>query len=128
LILSCLLPALIFVFGIGGALVAKYAERVVAEFAAAATVAEEVISSVQTTQAFGMEEKLSSQYDVGLRNAQRIGYRRVVSSCIMFASVFLVVYMTFGLAFCLFSWISSPDLKGKDHGWSLPGVSTLVCL
>ena len=100
LILSCMVPAMVAIFGAGGAIVAKIAAKLVAELSTAATIAEEAISSIRTTEAFGMDDKLAAQYDSSLGNAQRIGYRKVIASSCMFASVFFLVYMMFGLAFC----------------------------
>lgn len=91
---------MIVIFGIGGAVTAKLVAKVVSEFSSAATVAQEVISSVRTAQAFEMDEKLAAIYDSSLAKAQRVGYRKAAVSAAMFAAVFGLVYMTFGLAFC----------------------------
>ena len=100
LILSSLFPAILILFGTGGALTAKLVTKVVSEFSAAATVAQEAISSIRTAQAFGMDEKLAAVYDSNLAKAQRVGYRKVAVSAAMFAGVFGLVYLTFWLAFC----------------------------
>ena len=44
---------MLLIFGIGGKMVTKLSAKVVAEYSAAATIAEEVLSSVRTAQAFG---------------------------------------------------------------------------
>ena len=119
LILSCMLPAMVVIFGVGGTMIAKFATTVIAEFSSAATVAQEVISSIRTAQAFGMDEMLASHYDSSLAKAQRIGYRKVLVSSSMNAAVFGLVYMTFGLAFCSFPPSIATDLQGKDPGWWL---------
>ena len=109
LILSCMVPAMVAIFGAGGAIVSKVEARLVVELSAAATVAEEAVSSIRTTEAFGMDDKLAAHYDSSLAKAQRIGYRKVIASSCMFAAVFFLVYMMFGLAFCYFPFSPTAD-------------------
>ena len=100
LVLFCILPTMLFIFGVGGGAIAKLAKNVVAEYSSAATVAEEVLSSVRTAQAFGTEEKLARQYDISLISAQKVGYKKAIALAIMFACIFSIVYLSYGLAFC----------------------------
>ena len=102
LILSSMFPAMLLIFGSGGAMIAKFATKIVSEFSLAATVAQEVISSIRTAQAFGMDEKLAAHYDSSLSKAQKVGYRKSMVSAGMFGAIFFLVYMTFGLGFCSF--------------------------
>src|SRR5271156_6385845 len=97
---------MILIFGFGGAMIAKLSQKVVAEYSAAATLAEEVLSSVRTAQAFGTEEKLAQQYDISLISAQKVGYRKAAVLAAMFAGIFTLVYLTYGLAFCTQPWRS----------------------
>ena len=99
LILFCILPTMLLIFGLGGATVAKLAVKVVAEYSSAATVAEEVLSSIRTAQAFGTEERLAKQYDSNLDAAQKVGYKKAVVLACMFAGIFTLVYLAYGLAF-----------------------------
>jgi len=96
-------------------LISKFAGKAVLEFSTAATVAEEVISSIRTAQTFGMDDMLSSEYDKNLEKAQRIGYRKVAAGACMFASIFGIVYMAFGLAFCAHTWMIRADFQGRDQ-------------
>jgi len=91
---------MLLIFGLGGRTIAKLATKVVAEYSAAATIAEEVLSSVRTAQAFGTEERLAETYDKSLINAQKVGYRKAAVLAAMFAAIFTLVYLTYGLAFC----------------------------
>jgi len=100
LILSCILPTMLLIFAGGGRRMAKLAAKVVAEYSAAATIAEEVLSSVRTAQAFGTEEKLALQYDQSLIAAQKVGYKKAAVLACMFAGIFTLVYLAYGLAFC----------------------------
>lgn len=89
------------IFGIGGTLMTKYAQLAIAEYATASTLAEEIISSVRTTQAFGALEKLSTLYDGSLVAAQRAGYKQQLSGAIMMAAMFWCTYTFYGLGFCM---------------------------
>ena len=61
------------IFGIGGTLMKKYAQLSITGYANASSLAEEIISSVRTAQAFGTQEKLSNLYDDSLVAAQKAG-------------------------------------------------------
>ena len=86
-------------------MIAKLAVKGITEYSAAATVAEEVLSSVRTAQAFGTEEKLAVEYDRSLISAQKAGYKKAALLACMFACIFTLVYLAYGLAFCTFSSI-----------------------
>lgn len=102
LILSCIVPTIVAIFGIGGTFIAKYAKLVVKEYGSASTVAEEIISSVRTAQAFGKQERLAKLYDDNLVAAQRAGYKQQICGAIMLATMFFSVYAFYGLGFCRF--------------------------
>jgi ATP-binding cassette, subfamily B (MDR/TAP), member 1 len=91
---------MLLIFGAGGAMVAKLSIKVVAEYSKAATVAEEVLSSIRTAQAFGTEERLAKEYDISLISAQKTGYKKAMVLALMFAGIFTLVYLSYGLAFC----------------------------
>jgi len=88
------------VFGVGGTLMTKYSNLSISAYASAATLAEEIISSVRTAQAFGAMEKLSTLYDDNLVAAQRAGYKQQISGAAMISLMFLCVYSFYGLGFC----------------------------
>jgi ATP-binding cassette, subfamily B (MDR/TAP), member 1 len=90
----------IIIIGGGGRMASKASKRVINEYSSAATVAEEVLSSIRTVQAFGTEEKLASLYDKNLQSAQQAGYRKVVATALLLASMFSSMYLLYGLAFC----------------------------
>ena len=68
--------------------------------AAAATMAEEIISSIRIAQAYGSESKLTKLYDDNLAQAEKLGYRQMFAVAIMIASMYCAIYAEFGLAFC----------------------------
>jgi ATP-binding cassette, subfamily B (MDR/TAP), member 1 len=112
LILSCIIPTIMAIFGVGGGFIAKFATLVVKEYAVASTIAEEVISSVRTVQAFGTEEKLAKLYDDNLVQAQRVGYRQQISGAVMLSTMMLCVYMFYGLGFCISIFYLSSNHRG----------------
>ena len=89
------------VFGLGGTAEAKYAKRVLSEYAKASTIAEEIISSVRTAQAFGTQEKLANLYDENLIAAQKMGYKQQIAAACMLSTMFFAVYAFYGLGFCM---------------------------
>ena len=82
-------------------MVAKASKGVMAGYASAATIAEEVLSSIRTAQAFGTEDKLASTYDEQLATAQVAGYRKAFALALLLASMYAVRYLLFGLGFCI---------------------------
>src|SRR5271154_278128 len=92
---------MILIFGFGGAMIAKLSQKVVAEYSAAATVAEEILSSVRTAQAFGTEDTLAVLYNGNLGSAQMAGIRRSFAMAFLLASLFSLRYLLYGLAFCM---------------------------
>jgi ATP-binding cassette, subfamily B (MDR/TAP), member 1 len=88
-------------FGVGGTFISKYAQLIVKEYAFASTIAEEIISSVRTAQAFGAQAKLSKLYDDNLVAAQRAGYKQQLSGAVMLAAMFFSIYSFYALGFCI---------------------------
>jgi len=125
LILSCILPTMLLIFGVGGGTMARLAKKVVAEYSAAATIAEEVLSSIRTAQAFGTEEKLAKEYDESLEVAQKVGYKKAAAMAMMFAGIFTLVYRAYGLAFCTFPPLIHPPCA---VGLMFRGRITIDCV
>ena len=101
LILSCIVPTIIAVFAVGGGFIAKYAALVGKEYGAASTIAEEIISTVRTAQAFGMQAKLTKLYDDSLAAAQRAGYKQQFAGAAMLSFMLFSVYSFYSLGFCM---------------------------
>jgi ATP-binding cassette, subfamily B (MDR/TAP), member 1 len=100
LILSGLVPASLAIFAVGGTFVAKYTGLVLKEYGYASNLAEEIIASVRTVQAFGTQDKLAKLYDDNLVAAQRTGYKQQFSTAVMLAVLFFCIYSFYGLGFC----------------------------
>jgi len=80
---------------------AKYAKLAIDEYAQASTLAEEIISSVRTAQAFGAQTKLAQLYDNNLVAAQKAGYKQQLAGATMLSCIFGLVYSFYGLGFCM---------------------------
>lgn len=100
LILSCILPTILGIFGLGGTYIAKYAQQGVKEYASASTIAEEIISSVKTAQAFGAQHTLGRLYDQSLVRAQKVGYKQQFAGAVMLSVMFFSIYGFYALGFC----------------------------
>lgn len=88
------------IFGVGGGFIAKYAALAMKEYATASTIAEEIISSVRTAQAFGTQDRLAKLYDDNLVAAQRTGYKQQFVGAMMLSVMFFCVYGFYGLGTC----------------------------
>src|SRR5205814_794918 len=123
LILSCIVPAIIAVFGVGGGFMAKYAKLAMQEYSTASTIAEEIISSVRTAQAFGTQDKLAKLYDDNLITAQHAEYKQQFSGAMMLAVMLFSVYAFYGLGFCMF-WLDKTDYKRREDDYLLLEIWT----
>ena len=100
LVVIFILPVVLIIFAVGVKFLSKYSKEVVDKLAASATVAEEVISSIRTVQAYGSEYRLAKLYDDNLIGAQRMGYRVAFSVALMIATMYFVVLSAYALGFC----------------------------
>ena len=112
LILSSILPVLIIIIGGGGRLVGNATKRVMAGYSSAATIAEEVLSSIRTSQAFGTEDKLAATYDEKLATAQVAGYKKSYAFAFLLSSIFACRYLLFGLGFCISTICLRANFRG----------------
>jgi len=94
---------------------------VIAEYATASNLAQEIISSVKTAQAFGAQEKLSMLYDQSLAAAQRAGYKQQASGAIMIGLMFCSIYAFYGLGFCEFLCTSMVLIAGQGSRMIVSG-------
>jgi len=109
LILSCIVPAIFAIFGVGGTFIAKYTTLSLKEYGKASNIAEEIIATVRTVQAFGAQDKLAKLYDDNLVAAQRTGYKQQFAGALMLALMFFCIYSFYGLGFC------SPPITSRSY-------------
>ena len=120
LILSASCLAITVIIGGGSNFVVKYTKLSLQSYALGGTVAEEAISSIRNTTAFGTQDKLVRQYDKHLAEAEKYGYKFKFVFAVMVGAMHMVIYLNYGLAF----WMGSRFLvKGE-----LPLSSILTIL
>ncbi|KAI1398447.1 P-loop containing nucleoside triphosphate hydrolase protein [Hypoxylon fuscum] len=106
LILCSVVVALVLDMGIGSRFVVKYTKDSIQAYATGGSVAEEVISSIRNTVAFGTQGRLAKQYDVHLIRAEYFGFKKAASIACMVAGMMWLIYMNYGLSF----WMGSQYL------------------
>ncbi|KAK1245086.1 hypothetical protein MKX08_004715 [Trichoderma sp. CBMAI-0020] len=101
--LTLILSSVVFAIIINGALYSGYMMKTSAEsitaFAKGSTLADEVLSSARTAVAFGLQDRLSKQYDKYLEKAEYYGFRLKAAVGVMIGGVMLLLYMSYALAF-----------------------------
>ncbi|TFK74865.1 multidrug resistance protein 1 [Pluteus cervinus] len=99
LALSSILPCI----GLTGALmniaISKYMQLTLKYVASAGTIAEEVISTIRTAQAFGTQHVLADLYDTFINDAHAIDMKAAVWHGGGLACFFFVVYSAYALTF-----------------------------
>lgn len=120
LILFSTVVALILTMGGGSTFILKYNQQNLAAYAEGGSLAEEVISSVRNAVAFGTQDRLARQYDAHLARAERFGFRVKGAIGVMVASMMLILYLNYGLAF----WMGSKYLV--DGVVELSSVLTIM--
>ncbi|KAF8902794.1 multidrug resistance protein 1 [Gymnopilus junonius] len=99
LALTSILPCIVLTGGIMSALMSRSMQRSLSQLAAGGTLAEEVIASVRTMQAFGAQKMLGGIYDGYNKKALSFEKRTAVVNGIGLGCFYFVVYAAYGLAF-----------------------------
>jgi len=99
-ILIYIVPLILLIFALGVIFLSKFSKKFVDSLAEAATVAEEIISSIRTVQAYGSYDKLSKLYDTKLKQAELWGFKNQIGAALMIATMYFSVYGSYGLGFC----------------------------
>ncbi|KAI1312126.1 ABC transporter [Xylaria venustula] len=103
LILTSVVFALLLVMGTSSFFVVKYTKKNIQAHAAGGTVAEEVLSSIRNTVAFGTETRLAGKYDEHLKIGYYWGFRKSAAIAFLVGGIFLIIYLNYGLSF----WVGS---------------------
>jgi ATP-binding cassette, subfamily B (MDR/TAP), member 1 len=99
LVLTCIIPALGIPIIVTTTIMQKHEKKSLDHYAAGATLAEEVISTVRVAHAFGTQERLVDKYDSHLILAEKSGGVKSVVIAIQMFCMFFVIYGAEGLAF-----------------------------
>ena len=79
--------------------ITRYRESMLLLTSQAGTLAEEVISSIRNTHAFGTQKKLAAMYDKPNLEAMQLGIKSSVANGIGMGGFFFVIYAAYALAF-----------------------------
>jgi ATP-binding cassette, subfamily B (MDR/TAP), member 1 len=99
LIVMTVIPAIFVVTGACIAVDAVFEAKIIRIYSRASVLAEEVLSSIRTVQAFYAQRKMVRQYDEYLRAAQKIGNKKSFHYGVLFSTQFFCVFSAIALAF-----------------------------
>lgn len=99
LILTSTLFALLLNIGIVSSLMMKHNKKSIDAYAQGGSIAEEVISSVRNSVAFGTQNRLAKNYDKFLIQAEYYGFRVKGLMGVMIGGMMLILFLNYGLAF-----------------------------
>jgi ATP-binding cassette subfamily B (MDR/TAP) protein 1 len=90
------------------------------------TLAEEVISTVRTAQAFGAQKFLSSLYDKHIDGSRFANSRGAIWQGGGLASFFFVIYCAYALAFDFGTTLINEGLGKFSHSWNNGRIFNIV--
>ncbi|KAF8627411.1 hypothetical protein AX17_006226 [Amanita inopinata Kibby_2008] len=99
LALSSILPCIAITGGLMNKVISSYLQLSLKYIAEGGTLAEEVISTIRTAQAFGTQKVLSGLYDGHIENSRRVNLRSAIWHGGGLAVFFFVIYSAYALAF-----------------------------
>ena len=99
LIILGIVPAILIVTWICVAIDIKNENSLMAVFARAGVLAEDVLSSIRTVHAFWAFSKLSRRYEAILEEARRVGMKKSPNYAVLFSVEFFCIFSGYGLAF-----------------------------
>lgn len=99
LILSSCVFALFLTTSIGSSFMLKNNTVSLDAYAQGGSLAEEVISSIRNAIAFGTQDRLAKKYGTYLDKGAKYGYKMQKSMACMSATMWLILYLTYSLAF-----------------------------
>ncbi|XP_013885124.1 multidrug resistance protein 1 [Austrofundulus limnaeus] len=111
LVILAVSPAL----GISAALFSKvlatFTSKEQSAYAKAGAVAEEVLSSIRTVYAFSGQQKEIQRYHKNLEDAKKMGIKKAMSANIAMGFMFLMIYLSYALAF----WYGSTLILSDEY-------------
>ncbi|KAG8935087.1 GTPase-activating protein [Tulasnella sp. 418] len=99
LAISSILPCIAITGGIMTHFISQYMQLSLKWIATGGTLAEEVISTVRTAQAFGTQTKLANLYDDSVDQARKADRKAAAVNGIGLGIFFFVIYASYALAF-----------------------------
>ncbi|KAL9710959.1 hypothetical protein Ac2012v2_005499 [Leucoagaricus gongylophorus] len=114
LAMSSILPCIAITGAAMNKFVSKYMQLSLKYVAEAGSIAEEVISTVRTAQAFGTQAILSSLYDTFINDSLQVDMKAAIWHGFGMGTFFFVVYSAYALAFSFGTTLI-------NHGWANAG-------
>lgn len=123
--LSCILLSVVFtnmfVMSIGGRFMVKFETLSSNRYTSGSTIAEEAISAIRSTVAFGAQDRMVEKFDKVLRSALKPAQKSAVTLASFLAGIWAVLFFTYALAYWEGSRIIA-DSGGKD------GIGQVICV
>ncbi|XP_077576405.1 ATP-dependent translocase ABCB1-like isoform X2 [Stigmatopora nigra] len=111
LVILAVSPLLGVMAAIFSKVLASFTSREQSAYAKAGAVAEEVLSSIRTVFAFSGQQKEIERYHKNLEDAKNVGIRKAISSNIAMGVTFLLIYLSYSLAF----WYGSTLILSGEY-------------
>ncbi|KAJ7166952.1 P-loop containing nucleoside triphosphate hydrolase protein [Mycena filopes] len=99
LVLMTMLPFMSLIGSLLGKFVGRYTELSLKHVAEAGTLAEEAISSIRTTQAFGTQETLATLYDKFVDKARKVDAKAATAQGLGIGSFYFAIFSSYALTF-----------------------------
>ncbi|XP_070692316.1 ATP-dependent translocase ABCB1 [Pempheris klunzingeri] len=111
LVILAVSPALGIAAGLFGKVLTSFTSKEQTAYAKAGAVAEEVLSAVRTVFAFSGQDREIQRYKKNLVDAKNMGIKKAISANIAMGFTFLMIYLTYALAF----WYGSTLVLSKEY-------------
>jgi len=111
LAISSILPCMAITGGILNKFLSKYTQSSLQHIADSGTLTEEVISTVRTAQAFGIQSTLADIYDTHIDQSKKVDTQAAILQGVGMAVLFFMVYASYALAFSF-----GITLTNEGHG------------
>ncbi|XP_027868031.1 ATP-dependent translocase ABCB1 [Xiphophorus couchianus] len=111
LVILAVSPALGISAALFSKLLANFTTKEQSAYAKAGAVAEEVLSAIRTVYAFSGQKKEIERYHKNLEDAKSMGIRKAISANIAMGFTFLMIYLSYALAF----WYGSTLILNNEY-------------
>jgi len=99
LAMSSIIPMIAITGGLMNKFISKYMQESLKNVAEGGTIAEEVISTIRTSHAFGSQNTLHSLYNVRVQNARAVDLKGAIWQGGALGVMFFAIYSSYALAF-----------------------------
>uniref|UniRef100_A0A3Q2XLB5 ATP-binding cassette, sub-family B (MDR/TAP), member 4 n=1 Tax=Hippocampus comes TaxID=109280 RepID=A0A3Q2XLB5_HIPCM len=111
LVILAVSPLLGVMAGLFSKVLASFTTREQTAYAKAGAVAEEVLSAIRTVFAFSGQQREIERYHKNLEDAKNVGIKKAISSNIAMGFTFLLIYLSYALAF----WYGSTLILSGEY-------------